>query len=131
MCERGLNTLAPKSILLVDDDESIATSLSLLLTMDNHRVEVVGDGETALIRYGERKFDLVITDFQMVGMSGLELARLIKGHFPQQRIVLFTGQLEAVSENEKTGLEHVDALLPKPFSQAQLYGALKAVFPHG
>src|SRR5215469_6464821 len=121
MCERGLNTLVPKSILLVDDDESFATSLSLLLTMDNHRVEVVGDGETALTRYGERKFDLVITDFQMPGMSGLELARLIKGHFPQQRIVLFTGQLEAVSENEKTGLEHVDALLPKPFSQAQLY----------
>jgi two-component system OmpR family response regulator/two-component system alkaline phosphatase synthesis response regulator PhoP len=131
MCERGLNTLAPKSILLVDDDESVATSLSLLLTMDEHRVEVVGDGKTALARYEEGKFDLVITDFYMPRMNGLELARLIKAHFPQQAIVLFTGHLEAISENEKTGLEHVDALLPKPFSQAQLYEALRAVFPHG
>jgi two-component system OmpR family response regulator/two-component system alkaline phosphatase synthesis response regulator PhoP len=131
MCERGLNTLAPKSILLVDDDESVATSLSLLLTMDGHRVEVVSDGETALAKYVEGKFDLVITDFFMPRMNGLVLARLIKAHVPQQPIILFTGHLEAVSDDEKTGLEHVEAVLPKPFSQAQLQRAFRAVFPHG
>ena len=58
-----VDTLMPKSILVVDDDESVADSLRLLLKIDGHEVEVAGDGETALAKYKVGNHDLVIADF--------------------------------------------------------------------
>jgi CheY-like chemotaxis protein len=126
-----LNEIEPKSILLVEDDPSVAKSLSVLLRLAKHQVEVAGDGETALVRYEEGKFDVVITDFLMPGIDGLELARLIKARVPQQAILLITGHLETVSTKEKARLRHVDGLLGKPFCHTQLHEALRAVFGKG
>ena len=120
-----LQPIMPKSILVVEDDPSVADSLRLLLTIDRHYVEIVGDGEKALAKYGEGKYDLVIVDFAMPGIDGLDLAGLIKARAPQQRVV--TAYAETVSNNEKGRLEYADALLAKPFSQLQ--DALRAVFP--
>jgi two-component system response regulator MprA len=126
-----MNTLAPKSILVVDDEPSVANTLRMLLRMDGHRVEVAADGEKALAKYREDRFDLVITDLLMPGKDGLELARLIKALVPQQPILLITGHLEALCDNEKALLPDIDGLLGKPFSQEELREALKAAFPHG
>jgi CheY-like chemotaxis protein len=125
-----LQTIAPKSILVVEDDPSVADSLRLLLTIDRHYVDIVGDGEKALARYGEGKYDLVIVDFAMPGIDGLDLAGLIKARAPQQRILLVTAYAEMVSKNEKGRLQqYADALLAKPFGPQQLHEALRAVFP--
>ena len=124
------NTLTPKSILVVDDEPLVADTLRILLAMDKHRVEVASDGGAALARYGGSKYDLIITDLVMPGMDGLELASLIKARVPEQRILLATGHLEAVSNNEKMR-QNIDGLLGKPFSQEELREALKAVFPGG
>jgi CheY-like chemotaxis protein len=126
-----MDTITPKSILVVEDDSSVAQSLSLLLTIDKHQVEVVGDGETALTRYKVGSHDLVMADFLMPGIDGLELARLIKAHIPKQPIVLVTAHLETVSSSEKARLQYVDALLGKPFSPEQVREALRTVFPEG
>ena len=128
---RSLNKIEPKSILLVEDDPSVAKSLSVLLRLAKHHVEVAGDCETALNRYEERKYDLVITDFLMPGIDGLELARLIRARVPRQPILLITAHFETVSKREKARLQHVDALLEKPYSAKQLREALRAVLAHG
>jgi DNA-binding response OmpR family regulator len=47
----------PKSILVVEDDPSVAESLRLLLAIDRHQVEVVDDGEKAMAKYREGKYD--------------------------------------------------------------------------
>jgi CheY-like chemotaxis protein len=122
---------APKSILVVDDDPSVAKALQVLLRVNKHQVEVASDGETALARHKVGSHDLVITDFLMRGMDGLELARLIKARVPLQPVLLITGRLEAVSNEERGRLRHVDALLGKHFSESQLHEALSAVFPQG
>ena len=72
--------------------------------------------------------DLVITDFLMPGIDGLELARLIKAGTPQRPVLLITAHEETVSRREKARLQHVDAMLTKPFSHEQLLDALRAVF---
>src|SRR5215472_9421101 len=126
-----MDTIAPKSILVVEDDPSVAHSLSLLLTIDKHQVEVVGDAKTALTRYKAGSHDLVIADFFMPGMDGLELARLIRAHIPQQPIVLVTAHFETVSSSEKARLQYVDGVLAKPFSPDQLREALSVAFPLG
>jgi CheY-like chemotaxis protein len=123
--------ISPKSILVVEDDPSVADSLRLLLSIDRHQVEVVDDGEKALARYQEGKYDLVITDFAMPGVDGLDLAGVIKARAPGQPVVLVTAYAETVSSSEKARLERVDAMLPKPFSQQQLHDTLRVVFPAG
>jgi two-component system response regulator MprA len=125
-----LDSITPKSILVVDDEPMVADTLRLLLRMDNHRVEVASDGGTALARYERGKYDLIITDLVMPGMDGLGLAGLIKARVPEQRILLATGHLEGVSNNEKVR-QNIDGLLGKPFSPEELREALRAVFPHG
>ena len=126
-----MNTLAPKSILVVEDDPHVANTLSLLLMIDRHQVAVVSDGQTALARYKEGKYDLVMTDLLMPGVDGLELSQLIKLRNPKQPIVLLSGYFDAVSESEKKWLKNIDCLLAKPFSQQQLQESLSAVFPNG
>jgi CheY-like chemotaxis protein len=126
-----MKPLAPKSILVVDDDQSVGSTLGLLLMIDRHRVEVVGDGQTALARYKEGKYDLVITDLLMPGLDGLELAGLIKALIPQQPVVLVSGYLDAVSNNEKLLFKNVDRLLAKPYSTQKLRETLMSLFPNG
>jgi PleD family two-component response regulator len=72
-----LVTLTPKSILVVDDDPSVADSLRLLLKIDGHEVEVATDGETALAKHKVGNHDLVIADFLMSGMDGLDTLRRV------------------------------------------------------
>jgi CheY-like chemotaxis protein len=123
--------LAPKSILVVDDDPHVGNTLSLLLMIDRHQVEVVRHGEMALARYKPGKYDLVITDLLMPGIDGLELAQLIKARNPQQPVVLISGHLDGVPDSDKTLLKNFDVMLAKPFSQQQLREGLSAVFPDG
>jgi CheY-like chemotaxis protein len=111
----------------------VADTLSLLLIIDKHRVDVARDGETALARYKSGRYDLVITDLMMPGIDGLELARLIRAQVPQQRIILVSGHLGALSlsNRDKMQFQNVDALLGKPFSPEQLRQAVRAMFPNG
>jgi CheY-like chemotaxis protein len=67
-----------KRILLVDDEKSIRDSYQMLLEIDNHKVTMAADGAQALALFQSGKFDLVITDFEMAGMKGNELAVKIK-----------------------------------------------------
>ena len=116
---------------MVDDDPSVADALRLLLKIDGHEVEVASDGETALAKHKVGNHDLVIADFLMPGIDGLELARLIRARVPRQPILLITAHFETVSKREKARLQHVDALLEKPYSAKQLREALRAVLAHG
>ena len=125
-----VGAITSKSILVVDDDRVVAKALNRLLSFESHQVESVGDGEAAIARYDDGgRYDLVITDYAMPGIDGLELARLIKERTPQKPVVLITAYLETVSGREKARLQHVDAVLGKPFSVEELNEALRALFP--
>ena len=65
--------IEPRRILLVDDDQSVRQSISLLLGIDNHTVMTAADGAEALNLLKSDQFDLVITDFDMPGINGDEL----------------------------------------------------------
>ena len=127
---RNLKMIAPKSILVVDDEPMVANTLRLLLRMKGHQVELADDGEKALALYEKGKFDLVVTDFSMPGMDGLELARVIRERVPEQPIIMISAYADAVTSDEKRRL-NIDAVLGKPFSVQQLQDALISVFPGG
>jgi len=80
----------PGKILVVDDDEAICSLLSRLLG-EQHEVEAVTDGQKALDRFAPGKYDAVIIDLGIPGMSGDQLLKQIKEIDPQVVTVLSTG----------------------------------------
>jgi two-component system cell cycle response regulator CpdR len=120
--------ITPRRILVVDDEPSVAQTMRLILSIDRHQIEVAADGETGLAMFDAGRHDLVITDFKMTNMDGLELARAIRGLCPGQRIILVSAYLEALQSNQAR-LSNVNTLLGKPFSTASLRAAIAELFP--
>jgi len=115
-----LAEVSGKRILIVDDDESLRACLCMMLELKGHQVTQASNGAEALNLFTIGGFDLVITDFEMPVMRGNELAAGIKLLAPSQPILMITASARA-----HRGVENpVDALLDKPFSMAELQGAL-------
>src|SRR6266704_2843530 len=83
--------MARPLILVVDDRNSIANSLSLVLRRSGYECEPAYSGEEALHIAESNPPTLLITDFTMPGMNGCELADQIRSKFPDCKIILHTG----------------------------------------
>src|SRR5215471_14701676 len=102
-----------KRILLVDDEPAILQTLRIVLTTDSYAVDTAWSSKEAWALLNQVGFDLVVTDFNMPGMKGDELARLIKGRWPEMPVVILTGSAEILRASG-TALPGVDALIGKP-----------------
>jgi CheY-like chemotaxis protein len=114
------------SILVVDDEALVREAVQRLLEHDGYEVESFPDGQSALKRLQERKFDLVITDFSMPGMAGDELVARIRGISSGQRIILATAYVDEFRVFGQPQ-DNVDAVLLKPFSFKELSEAVELV----
>jgi signal transduction histidine kinase/DNA-binding response OmpR family regulator len=85
-------TSSPIRILIVDDHPNTATMLARVLTRFDHPVEVLtaAGGEEALRQIGDQMVDILITDFMMPGMNGLELIDRLKGERKPAHTILIT-----------------------------------------
>jgi signal transduction histidine kinase len=111
--------VASGRILVVDDEPHMGTICAQTLRLDAHFVESTMSPEVALRLLQEKHFDLLLTDINMPGMSGLELARRARALDPALGIVMMTAY--ASYENMAAALqEGVADFLPKPFEMDQL-----------
>jgi signal transduction histidine kinase/CheY-like chemotaxis protein len=108
------DSVAPLRILLVDDDQVVGESLARLLEAHGHRVVLATDGETALRRYHEQLFDLVISDIVLSGMGGVVFVRQVRMIDPQARVLVITGQAGA-NQTEQVMRAGAFEVLSKPF----------------
>jgi PAS domain S-box-containing protein len=114
------------TILVVDDDQLIATSTSYLLQDLGHDVIEANSGEAALeiLRSG-RAVDVLLTDYSMPRMTGVELAAAARALRPALPVILATGYAE-LPEGAEADLPR----LRKPYQQSQLLAEIvKAVTP--
>ena len=111
---------APKSILLVDDDELVREAMAPMLEALGHRVTLACGGQEALNLFrGGLEVDLVILDMNMPGLNGAEtLVRLLEMR-PDQRVLLASGYTD-VNLAALTGPRPNVASLRKPFSLGEL-----------
>jgi DNA-binding NtrC family response regulator len=79
-----------EKILIVDDEKIVRESLYHWFEDDNYLVDTAEDGETALNKYEKEKFDLLLVDMKMPGMSGLDLLSKIKAIDKEAVIILIT-----------------------------------------
>jgi DNA-binding NtrC family response regulator len=116
---REKEPLISKRVLIVDDDDILREFLDQALTAVNIEVKSVNNAFDALDLFNNEKFKLVLTDIQMPGMDGWELATHIKKSSPETPVILMTGmQMDQVEEKRKNN--HIDFILYKPFSVKQL-----------
>ncbi len=119
-------TQPPKTpeILLVDDNRQGLIARKSLLQELGYSIRTATSGEEALELLSERKFDIVVTDFKMPRMNGIELIRRIRGTQADMRIILLSGFVEPLGLSEQcTG---ADAVIAKSAGEVgQLVRAVK------
>ena len=92
-------------ILVVDDEESIREFLDIMLRKEGYQVTCVEDGQRAMDILGKKSFDMVISDLQMPHVTGIELLKHIRDHYPGLLFMMITafGTTETAVEAMKMG----------------------------
>lgn len=93
-------------ILVVDDEAAIRTCLTILLESVGYDVDAAEDGIEALLLIGTNTPDIVISDLNMPGMSGVDLLSEIRRRFPQIVTIAMSGAYENVNELPSEVLAH-------------------------
>ena len=105
-------------ILVIDDEETVRSVLSRILSQVKHRVTVAENGEEGIRLFKEEGFDIVLTDLGMPGISGWEVGKTIKRMSPRTPVGMITGWGEV---NQATIKENgIDFVISKPFQFNQI-----------
>jgi CheY-like chemotaxis protein len=117
-------------ILLVDDNRLGLVARRSVLEELGYRITTALEGVSALELYATTKFDLVITDYKMPKMDGLELIRQIRERDAKAPIILISGYADALGMNEEnTG---ADAVISKSANEvAQLVRCVNRLLRRG
>jgi DNA-binding NtrC family response regulator len=89
------------SILVIDDDRAVLTTINILLEREAHAVEAVDNSRAGLRLLETRKFDLLIVDIFMPGMDGFETMSLVRQIRPEMPIIVISGN-QPWSASERT-----------------------------
>jgi CheY-like chemotaxis protein len=87
---------AKVKLLIVDDEVSIRTSLSLIFTGSGHSVRSSADGFSALFEIRQELPDIILSDLNMPGMSGFELLSVVRRRFPAIQVIAMSGGFQAM-----------------------------------
>jgi DNA-binding NtrC family response regulator len=80
-----------KAILFVDDHEALARLSCEILERHGYRAVSTYSAQDALAKFDQEYFDILVTDFRMDGMNGLELAREVHSRRPETPVIIITG----------------------------------------
>jgi len=108
------------SVLVVDDEEMVRSTVTRLLSLNGHEVDRASSGAEALTMFENNAYDIVFTDFGMPEMTGAELSRKLNERAPNLPVILLTGY----TETEKA-IEEVDGILSKPFKRDELESTIQ------
>jgi two-component system OmpR family response regulator len=117
--------MSNEAILIIEDEEKIARLLELELEYEGYRVTKVLDGIEALEVYRKGKWDLILLDIMLPGLSGIELLRRIRVHNQQTPVLLLTAK-DSV-EDKVSGLDlGANDYITKPFQIEELLARIRA-----
>lgn len=110
-------------VLLVEDEMAVREMLADLLTQRGFDVTAAETAEQAVLRTADQSFDLLLTDIDLPGQNGADLAAALRQRFSDLAIVMMSGYPDdrAIGEAGLTG----EILLRKPFTTAHLVASLR------
>jgi CheY-like chemotaxis protein len=110
-----------KAILFVDDHEVLARLSCEILEMQGYRAVCAYNAQEALEKFNQQKFDILVTDFRMEGMNGLELARQIHQKDPQVPVIIVTGYGPVDGGKDVNACLQKEELFPALLEKIKLY----------
>jgi len=120
--------MAATRVLVVEDEEALTTLLDYNLKREGFEVDIAADGEEALLRIEERAPDIIILDWMLPKISGIEVCRRLRAE-PETRnipVVMLTARSEETDRIR--GLDTgADDYMTKPFSTNELLARMRAV----
>jgi len=113
-------------ILIVDDAGPVVVLCVNVLQALGYAVKGANRGETAVELLRKERFDLMVLDYKMPGMTGFDVYHQAKGLYPDIAVVLVTGHgsPEVITEANRLGF---DSILLKPFTSDELRGTVEKV----
>lgn len=115
-------------VLVVEDDEAVREMLRFILSKENFDIIEAEDGETALARIDVKHPALILLDWMLPGISGVELARRLKSEKLTKGIPIMMITARGEEEDKVKGLNSgADDYVTKPFSPRELVARIRAV----
>ncbi len=123
--------MAEKRVLVVDDEIHIVHVVAIKLRNNGYEVMTAGDGAEAFKIACEEKPDIIVTDFQMPVMTGLELVEKLRGSEETKEIpvIMLTARSFAIEDRQKEELQ-ISQCLSKPFSPKELLENIEDILYH-
>lgn len=113
-------------ILVIDDDRESLKHFGDLLNVHGHAVSQLSDPCDAVALYRSEKFEVVITDFKMPGMNGIEVLKAVKAHNPEAYVIILTGYADV--NNTIPALNNgAFAFFTKPLNTEKLLNTLQEI----
>jgi len=111
-------------IMVIDDEKIVGDMAKLSLEQEGYSVETFLNAEPALKRLQEKKFDVVVTDYKMKGIDGMEVLRTVKSLYPATQVIMITAfaNLDAAIEALR---RDVHDFFPKPVKIKELKASIK------
>ena len=127
----GDKIMEGKKVLVVDDEIHIVHVVSIKLRNNGFQVIPAENGKEAFTLACEEKPDIIVTDFQMPGMTGLELVQKLRQNEVTKDIpvIMLTARSFAVEDEQKQDLQ-ISQCLSKPFSPSELLRSIEDVLYH-
>jgi CheY-like chemotaxis protein len=116
-----------KKILIVDDQSEDLNTMKTLVEKQGYTVKTALDGTKALETLREDRFDLILIDILMPGLSGYDLLRLIREKFNHDAILIYV----SIVPNQEIDMTDVDGFIQKPFSASSFLNTIKSTLKSG
>ncbi|MGC8736321.1 MAG: response regulator [Dissulfurimicrobium sp.] len=111
-------------IMVIDDEKIVCDMSKLSLEQAGYEVETFLSAEPALERLKEKKFDVVVTDYKMKGMNGMDVLKTVKNLYPETKVIMITA-----FANLETAIEALRAdvhdFFPKPVKIKELKASIE------
>jgi two-component system response regulator MprA len=118
--------IARPRILVVDDEPAVQQALSRAFALEQYAVAVANDGGAALEALADERFDAIVLDVMMPGVSGLEVCRRLRASGDRSPVLMLTAR-DAI-DDRVAGLDAgADDYLVKPFALRELMARMRAL----
>lgn len=119
-----------RTLLLVDDEENMISSLTRLLRREGYRILSAGGGAEGLEILAKHRVDVIVSDQRMPQMTGVEFLRRVKTMYPDTVRIVLSGYTELQSITDAINEGAIYKFLTKPWDDEQLRANIQEAFRH-
>jgi DNA-binding response OmpR family regulator len=124
--DRPASMINHKQLLLVEDDEAVASAVRLHLEQAGFACTVENNGATAVTRVAQQRWDLMLLDLGLPGLDGLDVCRKVRALRPDLPVIILSARSHEA--HKVLGLElGADDYLTKPFSMVELAARVRSL----